>query len=58
MPDVIDLRLRILTCLCKWDLGDDLGSVLRFASDEEDGRVVQGSARMTKHALPLASSGR
>ena len=36
MPDVIDLRLRILTCTCRWELGDDLASVLRFAVDEED----------------------
>ncbi len=36
MPEVIDLRLHILTCLCKWDLGDDLASVLRFAVDEDD----------------------
>ena len=36
MSVVIDLRLRILTCLCKWDLGDNLASVLRFASEEGD----------------------
>ena len=24
MPEVIDLRLRILTCTCRWELGDDL----------------------------------
>ena len=36
LPEVIDLRLRILTCLCKWELGDDLASVLRFAVDEDD----------------------
>jgi hypothetical protein len=34
MPQVIDLRLRILTCTCRWELGDDLASVLRFAVDE------------------------
>ena len=36
LPQTIDLRLRILTCLSKWELGDDLASVLRFASDEEE----------------------
>ena len=36
MPEVIDLRLRILTCTCRWELGDDLASVLRFACNEED----------------------
>ena len=36
MPEMIDLRLRILTCTCRWELGDDLASVLRFAVDEED----------------------
>jgi len=36
MPDVIDLPLRILTCTCRWELGDDLASVLRFAVDEDD----------------------
>jgi hypothetical protein len=40
---VIDLRLSILSCLCKWDLGDNLESVLRFASDEqaEDANLVE-----------------
>ena len=36
MPQVIDLRLRILTCLCKWEQGGDLASVLRFAVDEDE----------------------
>ena len=36
MPEVIDLRLRILTCLCKWGLGDNLASVLRFAGEDDD----------------------
>ena len=26
IPQVIDLRQRILTCLCRWELGDDLVS--------------------------------
>ena len=33
---MIDLRLRILTCTCRWELGDDLASVLRFATDDEE----------------------
>jgi hypothetical protein len=36
MPEVIDLRLRILTNLGKWDLGDDLASVLRYAGEDDD----------------------
>jgi hypothetical protein len=36
MPEAIDLHLRICMTLGKWDLGDNLASVLRIASDEEE----------------------
>jgi len=36
MPEVIDLRLRILTCLCKWELADDLAGVLRYAGEDDE----------------------
>jgi len=42
MPEVIDLRLRVLTCTCRWELGDDLASVLRFAVDEDDDEEDDG----------------
>jgi len=45
---VIDVRLRILTCTCRWDLGDDLASVLRSASDEGDEDHRNGHA-ITDH---------
>ena len=39
MPEVIDLRLRILTNLGKWEPGDSLADALQHAFDDEgDGR--------------------
>jgi hypothetical protein len=36
MPQVIDLRLRILTNLSKWDLGDNLAGVLQYAGEDDE----------------------
>jgi hypothetical protein len=36
MPDAIDLRLRILTNLGKWDMGDNLAGVLQYAGEDDD----------------------
>lgn len=51
MPQVIDLRLGILTCLCNWELGDNLASVLRFAVDDEE---EEGEDYRDRYAITCA----
>ena len=55
MPQVIDLRLRILTNLCKWDLGDKLAGVLQYAGeDDEDAQRYRITCAEYHHARARA----
>ena len=53
--EVIDLRLRILTNQRRWDLGDNLASVLQFAGeDDEDAQRYKITCGEYHHARARA----